>query len=129
MLKAYAIENLRAGMIIGRDVLDESTSVLIGAGTVLNNDMIFSLLDRPIFSVYIEEADPVTEAAAVPGREFLLDDAYMACYDRVHHQLKVIFTALAERGTFNASALQELTDEKNFFELCNGAKEIGRAHV
>ena len=65
MLKAYAIENLRAGMVIGRDVLDEGTNVLIGTGTVLNNDMIFSLLDRPIFSVYIEEAEPT---AAVPGR-------------------------------------------------------------
>lgn len=84
MLKAYAIENLRAGMIIGRDVLDESTNVLIGAGTVLNNDMIFSLLDRPIFSVYVEEAEPVIEATFVPGQEFLLDDAYMTCYERVH---------------------------------------------
>ena len=128
MLKAYAIENLRAGMIIGRDVLDESTNVLIGAGTVLNNDMIFSLLDRPIFSVYVEEAEPVIEATFVPGREFLLDDAYMTCYDRVHHQLKVIFTALAERGTFNASALQELTDEKNFLELCNGSKAVSQMH-
>lgn len=128
MLKAYAIENLRAGMMVGRDVLDENTNVLIAAGTVLDNGMIFSLLDRPIFSVYVEEAEQVMETAVEHGREFLLDDAYMTCYDRVHHQLKVIFTALAERGTFNASALQELTDEKNFLELCNGAKAVSQMH-
>ena len=125
MLKAYAIENLRAGMVIGRDVLDEGTNVLIGTGTVLNNDMIFSLLDRPIFSVYIEEAEPT---AAVPGREFLLDDTYMTCYKKVQQQLHTIFTALADRGTFNASALQELTNEQNFLELCNGAKAVSQMH-
>ena len=33
MLKAYQIDDLRVGMVVGRDVLDTDTSILIGAGS------------------------------------------------------------------------------------------------
>ena len=42
LLKAYAIENLRPGMIIGRDVLDENANVLLGAGTALTKELIYN---------------------------------------------------------------------------------------
>ncbi len=48
MLKQYAVEDLREGMVLGRSIYEEDSNVLIGAGTVLTNQMIFSLLERPI---------------------------------------------------------------------------------
>ncbi len=35
MLKAYAVEDLKPGMIIGRDVSEDDVNILIQAGTVL----------------------------------------------------------------------------------------------
>lgn len=125
MLKSYAIENLRAGMIIGRDVLDGEANILVGAGTPLTKELIYNLLERPIFSVFVEEEEPVI---TIPGREFLLDDSYMACYDIVYHKLENMFTALAEHGEFDAVGLQEIMDEKNFLELCDGAKAVSQIH-
>lgn len=123
--KAYPIESLRAGMKVARDVLDEDTNVLIGAGTVLDNAMIYNLLDRPIFSVYVEEEEPKVE---IPGKENLLDDSYMNCYATVYQELKQMYDALAQKGEFNAAALQEMMDEKNFTELCDGAKAVSQIH-
>ena len=125
MLKAYAVENLRPGMVVGRDVMDGDMNVLIGRGMNLTLDLIYSLLDRPIFSVYIEEEE---EAVDIPGKEFLLDDAYMSCYDTVYRNLKLMFENLAEQGEFDAVALQEIMDEKNFRELCDGAKAVSQIH-
>lgn len=124
MLKVYAVESLRAGMIVGRDVVDEQGSSLISTGTVLTKDMIYGLLDRPIFSVYIEEDEPT----AGPSKEHLLDDTYTSCYDAVYKQLEAMFEGLAERGEFDANDLQAIMDEKNFTELCDGAKAVSQIH-
>ena len=51
MLKVYAVESLRAGMVVGRDIVDDNGSALISTGTTLTKEMIYGLLDRPIFSV------------------------------------------------------------------------------
>ena len=53
MLKQYAVEDLKAGMVVGHPIYSEDATVLIGEGTKLTNKLIFSLLERPIFSVYI----------------------------------------------------------------------------
>jgi len=58
-LKEYAVEELRAGMIVGRSVYDENDNELIAEGTVLTNNIIVSLLDRPIFFVKIKMDDLV----------------------------------------------------------------------
>lgn len=125
MLKVYAVENLRTGMVVGRDVVDESGNPLLSTGTTLTKEMIYGLLDRPIFSVYIEEDDSL---AAIPSKEHLLDDTYIACYNDVHDKLEAMFTALAERGEFDAADLQEIMDEKNFTELSDGAKAVSQIH-
>lgn len=124
MLKMYAVESLRAGMIVGRDIVDEQGNSLIGMGTVLTKDMIYGLLDRPIFSVYIEEEEP----AAAPHKENLLDAAYTRCYESVYKQLESMFSGLVERGEFSANALQAMMNEKNFTELCDGAKAVSQIH-
>ncbi len=125
MLKSYAIEDLRAGMVVGRDVMDESANILIGSGTVITKELIYNLLDRPIFKVYIEEEEAVID---IPGNEFLLDDDYIACYNEVYHKLEHMFLALSERGEFDAAELQAIMDEKNFRELCDGAKAVSQIH-
>ena len=125
MLKAYAIENLREGMIVGRDVLDHDMGILIGAGTVLTKELIYSLLDRPIFSVYIEESEAPIE---IPGKEHLLDDDYMRCYETVYEKLGKIFESVAARGEFDAAVLQEIMDERNLRELCDGSKAVSQIH-
>lgn len=124
MLKVYAVESLRAGMIVGRDVVDEQGNSLISTGTVLTKEMIYGLLDRPIFSVYIEEDEPT----AGPSKEHLLDAAYTSCYEAVYQQLEAMFEGLAERGEFDANDLQAIMDEKNFTELCDGAKAVSQIH-
>ena len=125
MLKLYAVENLRSGMTVGRDIMDEQENVLISTGTKLTKEMIYGLLDRPIFSVYIEEDEPQVD---IPGKEHLLDDTYTSCYNDVYAKLNDIFTALAEQGKFDASELQSIMDEKNFTELSDGAKAVSQIH-
>lgn len=105
--------------------MDGDMNVLIGRGMNLTLELIYSLLDRPIFSVYIEEEE---ESVDIPGKEFLLDDVYMSCYDTVYRKLKLMFENLAEQGEFDAVALQEIMDEKNFRELCDGAKAVSQIH-
>ena len=125
MLKVYAVESLRSGLIVGRDIMDENGNVLISTGTVLTKEMIYGLLDRPIFSVYIEEKEPVAE---IPGQEHLLDDEYTDCYNAVYDQLEKMFQELAENGKFDAAELQDLMDERNFTILSDGAKAVSQIH-
>ena len=124
MLKVYAVESLRAGMTVGRDIVDEQGNALISTGTILTKEMIYGLLDRPIFSVYIDEQEP----PAMPSKENLLDDNYIVCYNMVYRQLEVMFEALVQRGEFNAADLQNIMDERNFTELCDGAKAVSQIH-
>lgn len=125
MLKVYAVENLRSGLVVGRDIMDEKGNVLISTGTALTKEMIHGLLDRPIFSVYIEEKEP---AAEVPGQDHLLDDEYLDCYQDAYTKLAKMFQELAERGQFDAADLQALMDEKNFTVLSDGAKAVSQIH-
>ena len=125
VLKVYAVENLRSGLIVGRDVMDEQGNTLISTGTALTKEMIYSLLDRPIFSVYIEEKEPGPD---IPGQEHLLDDEYTSCYNDAYDRLEKIFMALAEQGQFDAADLQGLMDERNFTVLSDGAKAVSQIH-
>ena len=55
MLKKYAVDQLEEGMVVGQAVYKEDMSVLLGEGTVLNQQMIDSLSERNIVSVEIRE--------------------------------------------------------------------------
>ncbi len=111
-------------MIVGRDIVDEQGNSLISTGTALTKEMIYGLLDRPIFSVYVEDQ----ESTAVPSKENLLDDSYLRCYEAVYQRLHAMFVGLVERGEFSANDLQAVMDEKNFTELCDGAKAVSQIH-
>ena len=62
-------------MVVGRDVMDHNGEPLINVGAVLTNEMIFDLLDRPIFSIYIDEDADDMAAISIPARDHLLDDS------------------------------------------------------
>ena len=54
MKKEYAVEDLRIGMKIAEPVLDENGTVVVEAGTVLDDESIFSILEQPVFGVMID---------------------------------------------------------------------------
>ena len=110
-------------MVLGRDVLD---SVLIGKGAVLTEDMIFSLMDRPIFSVYIEEEDRAE--TNVPGKEHLLDDSYVTCYESVYSRVFQLFMDLLESETLDMEELHALVADEILPKLCDGAKAVSQIH-
>ena len=75
MKKEYAVEDLRIGMKIAEPVLDENGTVVVEAGTVLDDESIFSILEQPVFGVMIDVDVP--KHAPVKD-EHILDDSYLA---------------------------------------------------
>ncbi len=126
MLKQYNLESLRAGMVLGRDVLDTNANVLIGKGTVLTQDMIYSLMDRPIFSVYIQEEEK--EEINIPGREHLLDNAYVNCYESVYTRVYQLFVELLESEMLDVDELRAIVSDEIIPKLCDGAKAVSQIH-
>ena len=124
MLKAYGVEELREGMKVGRDILDGDNSVLIGKGNVLSTKMIESLLDRPIFSVYIDLPDAMEEKE-IPGKEFLLDDSYVNRYELLYSRLQHVYTKVLDTGKLDEDELFAITD-KDLPPLLSGAKAVSR---
>ena len=102
MLQAYAIENLRPGMMVGRDVIELDGGVLLRKGQKLTKENICSLLDRPIFCIYIEEA---TEVVEIPGKEHLRDSDYVSCYERAHEQVKRLMLGISQDGRLDRGLL------------------------
>lgn len=125
MLKPYAIENLLAGMKVGRDVLDADGSNLLSAGTVLTENIICNLLERPIFSVYIDEADPIED---IPGREHLLDDVYVAGYEGAHVRVRKLMESLAADKHWDENLLQGLVRDIMRDLAADGAKAVSQIH-
>ena len=143
MLKQYAIEDLKAGMVVGHPIYAEDATILIGEGTPLTNKLIFSLLERPIFSVYIHEPDPVEPAAAVqPGEtaqpsaessaaaqpEYLLDEHYVRCYLDVFEELRVLFARALKSGEVDMEVVGNLAASGLLMQLCDGAKAVTQIH-
>lgn len=126
MLKAYAVEDLKPGMIIGRDVSEDDVNILIQAGTVLTQPILDDLMTHAIFSVEVREGEE-TKAEEVP-RSNLLDDAYVSCYERVYEVLADLLKALNEYGTLDLKALQRMIGSSDFRTLSNGAKAISQIH-
>ena len=126
MLKAYGVEELREGMVVGRDIMDADGSTLASAGTKLTATMIESLLDRPIFSVYIEQQEPKVEKD-IPGKEHLLDDAYVESYENLYRRVQHLYIEIAENHVVNMDELAAITDEE-LPPLCNGAKAVSQIH-
>ncbi len=126
MLKVYGLESLRPGMLLGRDVLDSNANVLVGKGTVLTQDIIFTLMDRPIFSVYIEEE--AREDVNIPGAEYLLDSSYVKSYELVCERTYQLFIDLLESETFDEDELRAIVAGEILPKLCDGAKAVSQIH-
>ena len=76
MLKQYALEDLKEGMVLGRPIYEDDAAILLEEGTILTHEMIDALLERPIFSVYIaEEGDSPEEMEHDQKKEKLVAPA------------------------------------------------------
>ena len=125
MKKDYPVEELRIGMVVADNVYDEKHDILIGKGTPLTDQMIFSLLERPIFSVPILEEQ---EAKMMPVKEkFVLDNKYMSDYQFISDKLTVLFQAIRNRN-LDMDALEQLVNDPQLAKLCKGIRAITQIH-
>ena len=125
MLQAYAIENLRPGMKVGRDVMAIDGEVLLRAGQTLTRESIGSLLERPIFSIYVEENAEVVE---IPGKEHLLDSSYVSCYERAYAQVKRLMLEISQDSKMDAGVLDVIVSDIDHDLASDGAKAISQIH-
>lgn len=128
MLKAYAIEDLKPGMVVGRDVMDHNGEPLINVGAVLTNEMIFDLLDRPIFSIYIDEDADDMAAISIPARDHLLDDSYVTEYAGLYDQVVVLFEQLRAGAPLDVQAVTAAMEPLQHKGLCKGVKAVSQIH-
>ncbi len=127
MLKMYNVQNLRAGMIVGRDIKQPDGNILIPVGKTLDANLLKLLSKTNIFSVYIDE--PQFEAISnIPGREFLLDDEYVEIYKRVCKRIKRIYEHLAIQRELLMDELGYIISKKSLDKLCDGAKAVSQIH-
>jgi len=127
VLRSYAIEDLRAGMKIGRDVLADG-NVLLPEGTVLTDESIVMLTSRSLFSVYIDEDEQDEDEGSIEGVEHLLDDDYVECYDKTFHRIQRIYTQLVKDEKLNMDELNAVLSDENIQTLCDGAKAVSQIH-
>ena len=126
MLKPYGVEELRDGLKVGRDILDGDGNVFIAKGKILTTEMINSLLDRPIFSVYIEE--DVQEEKEIPGKEYLLDDAYVNRYELLFNRLQLFYINTLDTGKVDETELNAMADSDLPPLLPSAAKAVSQIH-
>ena len=126
MLRSYAIEHLRPGMTVGRDVRNEQAQVIAKAGTKLNDAIINSFKGGGIFSVYIEET--AVAKPNIPGSEHLLDDDYVKCYDSVATHTHQLYNKMMDTEELDVQELNYIVDEEILPKLCNGAKAVSQIH-
>jgi len=141
MLKKYAVDQLKEGMVVGQAVYKEDMSVLLGEGTVLNQQMIDSLSERNIVSVEIREeggeevpapmpkrAQGVQGAAVktIPLKEPILDEGYVRDYGECFIELKAIFEVTKAHGSVDKDSAEVLA--QNILPLCSGAKAVAHIH-
>ena len=141
MLKKYAVDQLKEGMVVGQAVYKEDMSVLLGEGTVLNQQMIDSLSERNIVSVEIREEggeegpspmpqkpQGVQGAAAkiIPLKEPILDEGYVKEYGDCFIELKSLFEVTKAHGSVDKDSAESLA--QNILPLCSGAKAVAHIH-
>ena len=127
MLRAYDVNTLRSGMKVGRDVLDLEGNVLLKSGTVLDAENIKTLMGKSVFSVYIDvpEEDIHTD---VVGHEYLLDGTYVETYKKTYSRVQNIYYKLGRENQLDLADLEEVLNEDNINELCDGATAVSQIH-
>lgn len=123
LLKRYPVEELKAGMVVGRAIYDEQQKELVAEGTVLTNQLIFSMLDRPIFSVLIREAKVGSELVD----KHVLDEGFVSRYEAVLQQLRRIFDGARQTGQADVEAVMSIV-RAHLMELVDGLKAINHVH-
>ena len=138
MLKKYAVDQLKEGMVVGQAVYKEDMSILLGEGTVLNQQMIDSLSERNIVSVEIREegggevSTPMpqraqeTAAKTIPLKEPILDEGYVRDYGECFIELKALFEVTKAHGSVDKDSAETLA--QNILPLCSGAKAVAHIH-
>ena len=141
MLKKYAVDQLKEGMVVGQAVYKEDMSVLLGEGTVLNQQMIDSLSERNIVSVEIREEggeegpSPMPQkpqgvqgeaAKIIPLKEPILDEGYVKDYGDCFIELKSLFEVTKAHGSVDKDSAETLA--QNILPLCSGAKAVAHIH-
>lgn len=141
MLKKYTVDQLKEGMVVGQAVYKEDMSVLLGEGTVLNQQMIDSLSERNIVSVEIREEDgeealaPMPQksqgvqgapAKTIPLKEPILDEEYVRDYGDCFIELKSLFEVTKAHGSVDKDSAETLA--QNILPLCSGAKAVAHIH-
>ena len=138
MLKKYAVDQLKEGMVVGQAVYKEDMSVLLGEGTVLNQQMIDSLSERNIVSVEIREeggeevSAPMPQRAqgeaakTIPLKEPILDEGYVRDYGECFIELKALFEVTKAHGSVDKDSAEALA--QNILPLCSGAKAVAHIH-
>lgn len=99
MLKKYPVDELEAGMVIGRTVYSDDMSVLLGEGTVLDEQRIEYLDQRGIVFVRIllpDEEEPAAAEAMPAAKTPQIDDDAAAVWRRVQEQTAAAVLAAAE---------------------------------
>lgn len=124
MLKPYAVENLRVGMKVGRDVTDLDCGMLIASGTVLDQSQIDILQERSVFVVYIKEEEKLAD---IPGRESLLDEGYVGTYQMAYSRIRKLLNSAYATGKLDEDLLIDLEDTvmKN---MSDGAMAVSQIH-
>ena len=95
MLKKYPVDQLKTGMVIGRTVYAEDMSVLLGEGTVLDEQRIEYLEQRGIVFVRIllPDADESAEVAESPQVKKELDAASKVSSEQTQAAMAVLASA------------------------------------
>lgn len=130
MLKQCLLEDLRAGMVLGRPICETNGNILLEEGTVLTVPLIDSLLTRPVFSVYVEEQASAKSAVVgnAPIQEHLLDTPYVDGYQRIFTELDAIFHNVHKSSGVDTDAVEALVTDGKLLELCDGMKAITQIH-
>ena len=125
MLKKYPVDQLKTGMVIGRTVYAEDMSVLLGEGTVLDEQRIEYLDQRGIVFVRIllPDADESAEVAESPQVKKELDAASKVSSEQTQAAMAVL--ASAEEAKKKALAAVE---ERAAQRAAKAKKEV-RAEV
>ena len=127
MLKSYAMQDVRAGMVVGRDVMVDG-NVAATAGTVLTDEMIISLSGHSLFSIYIDEKADDSPSGDVIGRDNLLDESYVERYDRVYNRIQRLFDKLVKTEELDMAELDGILSDENLDDLCDGARAVSQIH-
>ena len=127
MLKAYSVNELRAGMKVGRTVQDIDGSVLIHSGTMLKDKDLYRLSGKQVMFVYIDVPEEDIHAEVV-GNEHLLDGGYVECYKHAYARVQSIYYKLGREGKLDMPSMEELIVDDVIEKLCEGATSVSQIH-